>query len=81
MKCGTSLFGKKHKLKQILSATKTKPCNAIYIGDEVRDIEAGKSVKMKTGCVSWGYNTVECLKSYKPDFIFSTVEDICTQLG
>ena len=38
-----------------------------FVGDEVRDIEAGKKVGINTIAVSWGYNTKAALDKENPD--------------
>jgi phosphoglycolate phosphatase len=38
--CGASLFGKRGKLRSVLQQSGVRPGEAIFIGDEIRDIEA-----------------------------------------
>ena len=40
-----------------------------FVGDEVRDIEAGKKVGINTIAVSWGYNTKSALDKEHPDYL------------
>lgn len=74
--CGVSLFGKAAKLRGVLGKSGIPRGRAIYIGDEVRDVEAAREAGVASGAVSWGYNTVESLKTYAPNEIFVTVDDI-----
>jgi phosphoglycolate phosphatase len=74
--CGVSIFGKAAKLRGVLGKCGVSPGEAIYVGDEVRDIEAAHEAKVASGGVSWGYNTVEALTAYAPDKIFTSVSDI-----
>jgi len=39
------------------------------VGDEIRDITAARKAGMDIASVAWGYNTVESLKSHKPDYL------------
>jgi len=48
----------------------------IYVGDEVRDINAAKSAGMNVASVTWGYNFESVLSSYKPNFIINRPEDL-----
>ena len=85
-KSGTNMFdftfsesriGKKgNALKKIVSGHRLDPSQTIYIGDEVRDIEAAKKVRMKSGAVLWGLNGEEILTSANPDYIFAEPKEI-----
>jgi phosphoglycolate phosphatase len=74
--CGVSIFGKAAKLRDVLGACGVPRSEAIYIGDEVRDIEAAREAEVASGAVSWGYNTVASLRVCAPNEIFSTIDDI-----
>lgn len=54
-----------------LDVTKT-----IIIGDTAHETETGKSVGMRTGAVTWGFNKEEKLIKAKPDYIFRNVDDL-----
>ena len=81
---GVSLYGKQAKIRQALRRLKIKPEDAIYVGDEVRDIQAAKKVPMKIIAVPWGLNHASLLKKHNPDYLInkpSTIEKIVkTQL-
>lgn len=73
---GTSIFGKGGLIKKILRIYNIKPKNMVYIGDEVRDIEAAKKANVAVIAVCWGYNSKRILKKQKPDFLVDKPEDI-----
>lgn len=76
----SSMFGKEHKIRKILKKESLEPNEVLYVGDEIRDITAAKSSNIKIASVSWGYNTVESLLKYKPDYLLndpSELIDIC----
>jgi phosphoglycolate phosphatase len=79
--CGVSIFGKQAKLKKILSKSGVLHKESIYIGDEIRDIEAAKNVNIAFGGVSWGYNKVKSLKRHSPSEIFNTVDEIIIKIA
>jgi phosphoglycolate phosphatase len=79
--CGVSIFGKAAKLRGVLGTCDVPPAEAIYIGDEVRDIEAAREAKVASGAVSWGYNTLESLRVCAPNEIFSSVDDIVAKIA
>ena len=71
-----NLFGKDKALRNILRRYKIKKEDVIYIGDEVRDIEACKKAKIPVISVSWGFNTYSLLKKYKPDYIIREPKEL-----
>lgn len=71
-----SIFGKGKALLGLMKQRKLKPENIIFVGDETRDIEAAKKVKIKTIAVSWGINKEELLKKHNPDYLARTPKDL-----
>ncbi len=76
LECGVSLFGKAAKLRKILRRSRVVPSAAIYIGDELRDLEAARAVKMRFGAVAWGYTRLEALNARLPDEVFLHVQEL-----
>ena len=70
------MFGKHRSLKRLLKTYHMKPAETIYIGDEVRDIEACRKAKVQIIAVTWGFNSKRILERAKPDFIADKPEDI-----
>jgi phosphoglycolate phosphatase len=81
LECGTSVFGKRARLKKVLRATRVLPRAALYIGDEIRDAEAARGAGMAFGAVAWGYATPAALRSLAPDEMFSTPDEIADVVG
>lgn len=71
-----NLFGKHKAIKKYLKQFKLEAHEIIYIGDEIRDIEACKRMAVKIISVIWGFDSIELLKSGCPDYIASNPEDI-----
>ena len=74
--CGVSTFGKPARIRKVLRKSRISPTEAVYIGDEMRDIEAAKKVGIPIAVVAWGYADFEALKACQPDLAFSNVEQI-----
>ncbi|TCP36054.1 HAD hydrolase-like protein [Sphingomonas sp. BK235] len=74
--CGSSLFGKKAKLRQAIRRFGVEPGRTVCVGDETRDIEAARAVGGVAAAVAWGYATPEALRRHHPDVLLSRVEDI-----
>ena len=62
--CGTSLFGKRFKLRELLWTTRLPADAVTCIGDEIRDADAARAVGMDFLGVSWGYTHPEALQPH-----------------
>lgn len=71
-----AFFGKHQAIKNIMTKHSFEKEDTIYIGDEVRDIEATKRVSLPIASVAWGYNDYKALKLLDPDFIAVTTDDL-----
>ena len=78
--CGVSVFGKAVQLRKILGKSRVSPADAIYIGDEIRDAEAARAVRMRFGAVAWGYTQLDALKTQAPDETFLQVAELSERL-
>lgn len=74
--CGASMFGKARKLKRTMQQLRIGPRETMFIGDEVRDIEAARSAGTAAGAVAWGYATPEILAAHRPTVLFERMEQI-----
>jgi phosphoglycolate phosphatase len=79
--CGVSLFGKRQKLRRLLSATGLPREAVLCIGDELRDLDAAHSEGLAFGAVTWGYSTAEALSARRPDYLFSSVAGMSARLA
>lgn len=74
--CGSSIFGKPKKFRQLLENSGLGPHEVLCIGDEIRDIEAAHEVNIHAGSVTWGYARSEALRLSGPQYVFSSVNEI-----
>jgi phosphoglycolate phosphatase len=79
--CGASIFGKARKFRRVVKRAGLAPDAVIAIGDEVRDIEAARSVGIACGAVRWGFASSEALRARAPDLMFERMEDIARELA
>lgn len=70
------LFGKHVTIEKLISKLKVKKEEAIYIGDEHRDVEACKKTGVKVIAVLWGFDSLELIEKANPDYIVSCPEQI-----
>ncbi len=79
--CGVSIFGKPAKLKRVIRKSGCLPEQAIFIGDEIRDLQAAQRAGIAFGAVGWGYNSLESLEARAPAEVFQHLADIAERLG
>lgn len=72
----SSIFGKSKILKNLLSDYELDATSVIYIGDELRDIEAAQANKMRCAGVTWGFNTSALLQEQYPDYLINKPEEL-----
>lgn len=70
------LFGKAKALRKIIRQRKMDRANVLYVGDEVRDIEAAKKAKVAVAACAWGFHATELLLLSAPNWILTTPHDL-----
>jgi phosphoglycolate phosphatase len=78
--CGASVFGKQSKLRRVVARSGVRKDDVLYIGDELRDMEAARAEGLAFGAVMWGYTCVESLLARSPEMVFSSVGEISGML-
>jgi len=76
IRCTSSVFGKNRAIKAAIKELRLKSCEVVYVGDELRDIEACRKVPVKIIAVSWGYDRLSLLEKGGPDFLVHSPLDI-----
>lgn len=69
-------LSKKRLIRKTISTYKIDRSQAIYIGDESRDIEAARKNNIQSLGVTWGYNSEKAILKCEPSFIAKTPEEI-----
>lgn len=70
------IFGKHTVINSFIKKHNLNKKDVLYIGDELRDIEACKKSKIKIISVTWGFDSCDLLLSGNPDFVAKTPTDI-----
>jgi phosphoglycolate phosphatase len=65
------LFGKGKALRRILRAEKLDRSAVLYVGDEVRDVEAAQRAGVPVAAVTWGFHAEPILRASDPDHLVS----------
>lgn len=71
--CGMSIFGKSPRIRKVLKEAGVSCHEAIYIGDQISDLDAARKEKVAFGAVSWGYGAIESLRGHSPEEEFENV--------
>ncbi|NET33855.1 MAG: HAD-IA family hydrolase [Cyanothece sp. SIO1E1] len=72
----TTLFSKSRVINRALERKSLERESVLYVGDEVRDIEAARKNQIKTIAVSWGFNSSRILADQNPDFLIHQPQDL-----
>jgi phosphoglycolate phosphatase len=78
--CEASLFGKRPKLRKVLRQAGVPADRAIYIGDEVRDLEAAHAEGIAFGAVTWGHTPRDIFRPHYPQEVFESIESMASHL-
>ena len=73
---GAGLLNKAHLIKKVLHKRHLQPAETVYVGDEVRDVVAAKSLDMPCIAVTWGYNSAELLETSSPTLVAHTTAQL-----
>ena len=71
-----NFFGKNWALLHLLKKFNLKKEEVIYVGDEVRDIEACQKVNIAVIAVSWGFHRRKLLEDKLPTYLVDSPDEI-----
>lgn len=78
---GIAIFGKDKIMAKFVKENGLNMGEAIYVGDETRDIEAAKKSGLKVIAVSWGFNSAAILAKHQPDYLICHPKELLDVLG
>lgn len=70
------LFGKAKALKRIIRQHNIDRDKLLYVGDEVRDVEAAKKAKVATAACTWGFHHESILIAAQPEWILKEPHEV-----
>jgi phosphoglycolate phosphatase len=77
------LFGKGRALKRMIRAERLARGDVLYVGDEVRDVEAARKAGVISAAVTWGFHAESLLRANNPDHLVAEprmlAEVVCLQ--
>ncbi len=71
-----SIFGKASALRKLLKEQQLSIDDAFYVGDELRDIQAAKSINLRVISATWGFARLQDLVAAKPLALIDKPEDL-----
>lgn len=75
-----SIFGKAVRIRKVLQQSGASPQGTIFIGDELRDLEAAQKAGIAFGAVAWGYTDVGAFQERAPQEVFSFVRVLSLEI-
>lgn len=73
---GIGVFSKTPALRRLLKDHEIDVKDAVYIGDEVRDIEAARAIGLRIIAVSWGFASRDNLVAAKPMQVIDSSDEL-----
>jgi len=73
---GAGLLGKPRYLKKLLKEQNLEKDDALYVGDEMRDVTAAESIGLRIIAVTWGFSRPSDLEAMEPTAIAEKPENI-----
>ncbi len=73
---GASVFGKAPRLLSLIQKEHVDHTTSWYVGDEVRDIHAAHTLRLKIVSVSWGLNTHGALVARRPEVVADSAAEL-----
>ncbi len=70
------LLGKARGIRRLLKDRALDPRAVVYVGDEVRDLEAARQAGVAFAAVTWGFNSRELLAQRQPDYLVDRPEEL-----
>jgi len=74
----SSIFGKAERIQKAARENNFSLNQAVYVGDEDRDVEATKTLGLPMIAVAWGYNSEQRLREAGADLLALQSKDILT---
>jgi|SRR5579884_3298523 len=77
---GVVMFGKAGAIRSLLKEQNFDIDEALYVGDEMRDVQAAQSLGLRVVAVTWGFARPESLHKLNPTGVAATPEELLSIL-
>lgn len=75
------LFGKSKALQKLQKRFNYHSSECVFVGDEIRDVEAAKKAGVQCISVSWGFNAIESISEHSPSAMIDKPSELPGALG
>ena len=76
MECNASIYGKARQIKKIMQRAGCGVHQALYVGDQIIDIQSAHKNKIRSVAVTWGFNSEAALRRHHPHMIVHSVAQL-----
>lgn len=76
VRSSSRLTGKAREIRRAMRQLGFRAEEALYVGDETRDIEACRTVGLRCAAVTWGYNSQRALEAERPHWMLERPEEL-----
>ena len=80
IKSSSKLLGKGSVIRKMLKEFQLDPSDVLFVGDEMRDIEAAQETGIHMAAVTWGYNSRSAIQALEPDYLIESPSQIISLL-
>ena len=70
------IFGKETRIRKAVKELNVSADRALYVGDELRDIEAARAADVDVASVTWGLNSADALLKDSPNYLLSEPQEL-----
>jgi phosphoglycolate phosphatase len=81
MGCGASILGKPPKLRRAAREAGVPLERTLYVGDELRDLEASAKAGMEFAAAGWGFTRPETFRARAPLAVFLSIAEMSDYLA
>ena len=81
IKSSSKLLGKGSVIRKMLKEFQLDPSDVLFVGDEMRDIEAAQETGIHMAAVTWGYNSHSAIQALGPDYLVEFPAQIISLLA
>jgi phosphoglycolate phosphatase len=74
------IFGKARAIRRSLRRERALSGEWLYVGDEVRDVQAARKAGVDVAAVTWGYQTASLLRRHKPTYLVTDPSHILSSV-
>jgi phosphoglycolate phosphatase-like HAD superfamily hydrolase len=81
IRAGSGVFRKTYAIRMALFVNNLEKSEVMFVGDEIRDVEAARKVEVTVAAVTWGINSRQGLLGANPDFVVDSAEELLKLLS